>query len=177
MAALFEFQTRWADLVEGGLASKADELEARDQALEQFIADFSCGGSGGAGWVLRFTSNGVEHIGEQEVTFTMPFDCQMPIGYSFSTAAGSGEDGSIGFIFITGADVGVTFDSWSVVGDTGYSTTDPLFEGVTALLRAGDTITFDFSPEPFDDAWSDVVAELTFSCCGEDQTVVFPADS
>lgn len=42
--ALFEFHYRW-DQLAGNLANKEDELEARDAALEQFIRDFSCGGS------------------------------------------------------------------------------------------------------------------------------------
>lgn len=42
---VFEFQYRWADMAARGLLSSLGELEARDQALEQFIKDFPCSGT------------------------------------------------------------------------------------------------------------------------------------
>lgn len=38
----FEFSYRWSQIAATGLANSVDILEARDQALEQHIADFSC---------------------------------------------------------------------------------------------------------------------------------------
>lgn len=43
----FQYTYRWAALLAKGLQNSADELEARDRELEEFIRNFDCSGGGG----------------------------------------------------------------------------------------------------------------------------------
>lgn len=172
-----EYTYRWPQVI--GLLTKNDPhafvcLESNDQAIEHALGQCVCGG---CEWKLRFSTGGTTQSGDQTVSFVMPIDCELPTAWHFSCGALGGDmtsgDGSVAFFTISGAEIGLAYDSWNIVGDAGFTTDTPLFTSTTGMLRAGDTITFEFSPEPYDGTWDDVVAELTFSCCWVDENVTF----